>query len=78
MHPSMLVIDDSIDATTCLHNRVWGRIGESIYIAKDRGKRISTLAALSFEGPISWTHTEGTYNRIQFHNIVKSIFPLNP
>lgn len=46
----------------------------------NRGKRVSALCALDINGFISWEITEGTFNRMAFHEaMIKNVLPfLNP
>jgi transposase len=82
--PDQLVFVDetSKDGRSAVRRFAWSKIGTPaiVSLSFSRGKRISTLAAVSSEGFFGWESIEGTFDRIKFHQVmITKILPhLNP
>ena len=82
--PQQLVFVDetSKDGRSAYRNHAWSSRGVPavVSIPNARGKRVSALAAMNYQGFRRWGFTEGTYTRYSFHEMfVAEILPiLNP
>ena len=83
-YPEQIIFADetSKDQRSAIRNYAWSRVGTRALVSlpASRGTRVSCFAAFTTEGFLSWTCTEGTFDRHEFHRaFMNTIYPyLNP
>ena len=72
-NPSQIVFLDetSKDGRDGFRRRGWSKKNKPVFafLPFDRGKRVSVLAAMDCRGFLAWGTTEGTFDRIKFHEV---------
>ena len=83
-YPDQLVFVDetSKDARHAIRRYAWSNKGSPavVNLPRSRGKRVSAIACMTTRGFKGWHFSEGTYDRMAFHQgFVKAVLPfLNP